>query len=301
MLEWLALARPSGVDSSAKCCAVPHQLHHREHRKRTGAFDIGPWSDGQETCTSNSFLYTKLPVQRKATAACEKSTADRVRPGGFATFNSEEDMKTNRFVSDQATSGVVKFQDGAVMKWRLLIVTASLQAIGATLFASLAFAQLAPSAAEVDQNVAAALRLLYSENAEARELGAKAKGVLVFPDIKKGAFIIGAQYGYGALLKGGRTAGHYRTAAASYGFQAGVKKFGYALFFMTASALDYLDASGGWAIGTGPSLVVVDQGMARSLSTTNLRSDVYAFVFNQQGLMGGMGLEGSKVTRITLD
>ena len=169
------------------------------------------------------------------------------------------------------------------------------------IFSSVMFAQpsLAPTAAEMDQSVSAALRDLYAHNDAARALGAKAKAVLVFPDIKKGAFIVGAQWGYGALRKGARTVGYYRTAAASYGFQAGVKKFGYALFFMTDSALAYLDASGGWAIGTGPSVVVVDQGAARSLTTTNLRSDVYAFVFSQKGLMGGIGLEGSKITKIT--
>lgn len=160
---------------------------------------------------------------------------------------------------------------------------------------------LAPSAAEVDRNVSAALSNLYSQNEAAKALGARAKAILVFPDIKKGAFLIGAQYGYGALRQRGRTAGYYRTAAASYGFQAGVKKFGYALFFMTNSAVAYLDQSGGWAIGTGPSLVVVDQGVARSLTTTSMRSDVYAFVFDQTGLMGGIGIEGSKITRVTLN
>ncbi len=157
---------------------------------------------------------------------------------------------------------------------------------------------LAPTASEIDQSVTVALTKLYNENDAARALGSKAKGILVFPEIRKGAFVVGAQYGYGALRKGGVTAGYYRTGAASYGFQAGVKKFGYALFFMTDSALSYLDASGGWAIGTGPSLVVVDQGLARSLTTTSLRADVYAFVFDQKGLMGGIGLEGSKVTKI---
>ena len=160
---------------------------------------------------------------------------------------------------------------------------------------------LAPSAADIDRNVSAALRNLYSQNEAAKALGARAKAILVFPDIKKGAFLIGAQYGFGALRQRGRTAGYYRTAAASYGFQAGVKKFGYALFFMTNSALTYLDQSGGWAIGTGPSLVVVDQGVARSLTTTSIRSDVYAFVFDQTGLMGGVGIEGSKITRVTLN
>jgi lipid-binding SYLF domain-containing protein len=158
---------------------------------------------------------------------------------------------------------------------------------------------LTPTASQIDQSSRAALRNLFRENDAAKSLAAQTKAILVFPDIKKGAFIVGAQYGYGALIEGTQTAGFYRTAAASYGFQVGVKKFGYALFFMTDAALHYLDASGGWALGTGPSLVVVDQGMARSLTTTNMRADVYAFVFAQQGLMGGIGLEGSKVTKIT--
>jgi lipid-binding SYLF domain-containing protein len=160
---------------------------------------------------------------------------------------------------------------------------------------------LAPTVSEIDRNVSAALSNLYAQNDAAKALGARAKAILVFPDIRKGAFVIGAQYGYGALRRNGRTVGYYRTAAASYGFQAGVKKFGYALFFMTPSAVAYLDQSGGWAIGTGPSLVVVYQGVARSLTTTSLRSDVYAFVFDQTGLMGGVGLEGSKITKVTLN
>jgi lipid-binding SYLF domain-containing protein len=156
-------------------------------------------------------------------------------------------------------------------------------------------ALLAPTASEIDRSVSAALHKLYAHNAAARALSAKAKGILIFPEIRKGALIIGAQYGYGALRIGGKTVGYYTTGAASYGYQAGVKKFGYALFFMTPSALSYLERSSGWAIGTGPSVVVVDQGLARSVTTTSMRSDVYAFVFDQQGLMGGMGIEGSKI------
>ncbi len=164
------------------------------------------------------------------------------------------------------------------------------------------FAQglLAPGAAQVDQSVTASLNSLYANNEAAKTLGSKAKAVLVFPEIRKAAFIAGAQYGYGALRKDSQTVGYYRTRAASYGFQAGVKQFGYALFFMTDSALDYLDKSGGLAIGTGPSVVVVDQGFARSITTTNLRADVYAFVFDQKGLMAGMGIEGSRIVRVTL-
>jgi len=68
---------------------------------------------------------------------------------------------------------------------------------------------------------------------------------------------------------------------------------------MTNSALAYLNKSGGWELGTGPSIVVVDTGMAKSLTTTTLRKDIYAFFFSQRGLMAGLGLQGSKITRIT--
>ena len=122
--------------------------------------------------------------------------------------------------------------------------------------------------------------------------------MLVFPSIVKGGFMVGGQYGEGALRKGGRTAGYYSSVAASYGLQAGIQKFGYALFFMTPSALDYFQKSAGWEVGTGPSIVVVDEGVAKSLSTTTAKSDIYAFFFSQKGLMAGLGLQGTKITRI---
>jgi lipid-binding SYLF domain-containing protein len=156
----------------------------------------------------------------------------------------------------------------------------------------------AASRAEIDKEVSAALKHLYATNPAAKTLGAKAKAVLVFPSVWKAGFIVGGQGGNGALRKGGKTVGYYNVAAASYGLQAGAQQFGYALFFMSDSALSYLDKSDGWEIGTGPSLVVVDEGMAKSLSTTTLQSDVYAFIFSQKGLMGGIGIQGSKITKI---
>lgn len=157
---------------------------------------------------------------------------------------------------------------------------------------------LAASAAEIDRAVSKALNNLYAKNAAAKSLGAKAQGVLVFPRIVKGGFVVGGQYGEGALREGKRTAGYYSSAAASYGLQAGPQRFGYALFFMTPSALDYLEKSSGWEIGVGPSIVIVDEGMAKSLTTTTAKSDVSAFFFNQKGLMAGLGLQGAKISRI---
>ena len=110
--------------------------------------------------------------------------------------------------------------------------------------------------------------------------------------------MVGAQGGNGVLRKGGKTVGYYNNVAASYGFQAGVQSFSYVLFLMTDSARQYLDKSDGWELGTGPSLVVLDKGKAKSLSTTTLKDDVYAFIFGQKGLMGGIGIQGSKITKI---
>jgi len=111
--------------------------------------------------------------------------------------------------------------------------------------------------------------------------------------------MVGGQAGVGALIINGRTAGYYNTVAASYGFQAGLQKFSYAMFFMNDAALGYLNKSGGWEVGSAPSLVVVDTGLARSLSTTTLRKGIYVFFFSQKGLMGGIGLQGTKITRYT--
>ena len=101
------------------------------------------------------------------------------------------------------------------------------------------------------------------------------------------------------LKTGGRTVGYYNSIAASYGLQAGVQKFGYALFFMNNDALAYLDKSDGWEVGVGPSIVVVDKGVGKSMTSTTLTQDVYAFIFNQKGLMAGLGIQGSKITKIS--
>ena len=151
---------------------------------------------------------------------------------------------------------------------------------------------------EIDDDAAAALRSLYDRTPSARVLGDKAAAILVFPNIVKAGFLVGAQFGEGTLFKGGRKVGNYRVVAGSYGFQAGVQGFGYAMFLMTPAAVEYLDKSGGWEVGVGPSIVVLDEGAARNLTTTTMQSDVYAFVFDQKGLMAGMGIQGSKITRI---
>ena len=145
----------------------------------------------------------------------------------------------------------------------------------------------------------AALGSLYQQNPKARQLATHAKGILVFPEIRKGGVMVGGMGGKGVLLDpSGNVKGYYQTGGLSYGFQAGVQKYGYALFLMDDESLANINRSNGWEIGGSPSLVVVDRGVSASLSTTTIKKGTYAFFFNQRGLMGGMGLQGSRITRV---
>jgi lipid-binding SYLF domain-containing protein len=157
---------------------------------------------------------------------------------------------------------------------------------------------LAASASAIDRDARATLDKLYKNTPGSKALADKAVAVLVFPSIVKGGFIIAGQFGDGALRKNNKTVAYYRSLAASYGFQAGVQAFGYVLFFMDDASLQYLDNSAGFELGVGPSLVVLDEGFGKNISTTTLQKGVYAFIFDQKGLMGGMGIQGTKITRI---
>jgi lipid-binding SYLF domain-containing protein len=159
-------------------------------------------------------------------------------------------------------------------------------------------AQAKVSAADINRDGQAALQQLYAASPKAKQLGAKARAVLVFPHIVKAGLGIGGLSGNGVLLQKGKPIGYFNMSAGTMGLQAGAQKYSYALFFVTQSSLDYLSKSDGWAIGSGPSVVVLDEGKAMSTNTTTLTQDVYAFPFGQKGLMAGLGLEGSKITPI---
>jgi lipid-binding SYLF domain-containing protein len=144
-----------------------------------------------------------------------------------------------------------------------------------------------------------ALHHLYETNSKARKIGEKALAVLIFPEVIKGGFMVAAQRGDGVLFKDGMVAGYYNTTSVGYGIQAGLQKYAYALFFTDEDSLKYLHKSGGFEVGSAPSLVIVDEGVASSLSTTTLQKGIYAFIFGQKGLMGGLGLQGTKISEFT--
>jgi lipid-binding SYLF domain-containing protein len=173
-----------------------------------------------------------------------------------------------------------------------------LAALSAAFNVATARVVMAASAKTIDRDSTTALNKLYKHTPGAKALADKAVAVLVFPNIVKGGFIIAGQYGDGALRRNGKTVAYYRSLAASYGFQAGAQAFGYVLFFMDEESLQYVDNTAGFELGTGPSLVVLDSGFGKALSTTTLQKGIYAFIFDQKGLMGGVGIQGTKITKI---
>ena len=155
----------------------------------------------------------------------------------------------------------------------------------------------ASTRAEIDGEVINALRTLRAQ-ANTSLLFARAKSVLIFPRIISGGFIVGGQYGQGALIAGERMLGYYNIAGASFGFTIGAQVAGLAMFFMTDEARAALDATNGWEIGTGPTVVALDQGLQVNITSTTLTETVYAISFSQQGLMASLAINGSKITRI---
>ena len=173
--------------------------------------------------------------------------------------------------------------------------------IVATMSVSLALGSYAAIAqdkkAEISKDAQAALASLYAKVDGAKTLGAKAVAVLVFPKVVKAGLGIGGQHGDGALIKDGKTVAYYRTTGASVGLQAGAQTYGYALFFMNAKALQELDKANGFEVGVGPTVVLIDEGKAKNMTTTTMKDDIYAFVFGQKGLMAGIGIQGNKISK----
>ena len=157
---------------------------------------------------------------------------------------------------------------------------------------------LAATAQDLDQDASQALQRLYRARPETEALGKAAKAMLVFPKIIKAGLVFGGSYGEGVMLRGGKSVGYYSSVSASWGWQAGAESYSYVVFLMNDKAVDYLDKTKGWEIGVGPTVVVVNEGVAKNLSTTTLKEDAYAYIVDQQGLMASLSIEGTKITRL---
>jgi lipid-binding SYLF domain-containing protein len=157
---------------------------------------------------------------------------------------------------------------------------------------------VAATAEDLDKDSRQVLQKLFKDHPFAEKISNDAKATLVFPNIVKAGLIFGGSYGEGQLIKGTVVDGYYNSVTASWGLQAGAQSYGYVVFLMTQKAVDYVRDTKGWEIGVGPTVVVVDEGVAKNLTSSTLKDDAYAFIFDQQGLMAGISIEGTKISLI---
>ncbi len=176
-------------------------------------------------------------------------------------------------------------------------------ALAGTAAAPVLLPQTAEAATKADLNhdSDAALQALYAANPTAKMIASHAKAILVFPSIVKAGLVFGGSYGEGELLMHDQVEHYYNSFSGSWGLQAGAQSYGYVVFLMSDKAVKYIHDSAGWEIGVGPTVVVVNEGVARNLSTSTLKDDAYAFIFDQKGLMAGVSIEGTKISRIKND
>ena len=177
-------------------------------------------------------------------------------------------------------------------------ILAALMATVAMLALGVPGAASAATAAQLDRDATAALGALYKRYPAAAALSKDARAIVVFPKILKAGLMIGGETGEGVMRIKGKTVGYYNSSGVSYGLQAGAQSYGYALFLMTDKAVQTLGTAEGLEVGVGPSVVVMDDGMAKKTTTTTAKSDIYGFVFGQKGIMAGLGLQGNKITKI---
>jgi lipid-binding SYLF domain-containing protein len=174
----------------------------------------------------------------------------------------------------------------------LLLATVAIVSMGVINQASAATAE------DLDKDSRQALQKLYETEPVAKTLSHSAKAVLVFPNMVKAGLVFGGSYGEGELIEGSKVVDYYNSVTGSWGLQIGAQSYGYVLFLMSDKAVQYVKETKGWEIGVGPTVVVVDEGLAKNLSTSSLKDDAYAFIFSQQGLMAGVSIEGTKISKI---
>ncbi len=156
----------------------------------------------------------------------------------------------------------------------------------------------AASAENIDADAMQTLATLYKTHPEAETLSKNARAVLVFPKIIKAGLVFGGSYGEGVMMQSGKATGYYSSMSASWGWQAGAESYSYVVFLMNEKSLDYLEKTKGWEIGVGPSVVAMNEGLAKNVSSTTIKDDAYAYILDQQGLMASLSIEGTKISRV---
>lgn len=191
------------------------------------------------------------------------------------------------------------------MKSTIFIISGNLRQVYYWSFLGLLLAGLAfggpahaKTAKEIDASVDVALERFDKQVAGAKEFAKNAKGLLILPSVKKAAFIIGGEYGEGALRINGKTTGYYNIVSGSFGLQIGAQAKDIIIAFMTDEALAAFQASDGWEAGVDGNIALITVGAGGSVDTTTMRDPIVGFVFDVKGLMADVSLKGAKFTKL---
>jgi lipid-binding SYLF domain-containing protein len=150
----------------------------------------------------------------------------------------------------------------------------------------------------IDDGVDTTLATLYSSAPGSRELASKARAVLVFPAVRAAGFVVGGEYGRGALQAHGRTLGYYRTTGVSLGLQAGAQSKALVFMFMTQQALDRFLSGNGWTAGADASVALLKVGANGAIEGSGAPGGVVAFALTNEGLMAAATVDGTRVSRL---
>jgi len=187
-------------------------------------------------------------------------------------------------------------KSGSFMSNRKFSIVLGLMLLAVLLFAGQSFAKM--SAEEVDASVDAAMERFYKQVKDAAEVVQQAKGLLILPNVKKGALIVGGEYGQGALRIGGKTVEYYSMMSGSIGLQIGGQAKDIIIAFMSSEALKKFRESKGWEAGVDGNVALIKVGAGESAITAMSKEPISAFVFDVKGLMADMSLKGAKFNKL---
>jgi lipid-binding SYLF domain-containing protein len=151
---------------------------------------------------------------------------------------------------------------------------------------------------EIDASVTATMSRFKKDIKGGTEYLKAAKGVLVMPTITKAGFVVGGQYGQGALQINGVPVQYYSLAAGSLGYQIGAEQYDMVILFMTEESLNKFQKSEGWEAGVDAEVTLIQVGANLSVETLKSQHPIAGFIFDQKGLMAGVSIKGAKFTPI---
>ena len=151
---------------------------------------------------------------------------------------------------------------------------------------------------EIDASADAAMDRFYKQVKDAKEVVRQAKGMLVLPNVKKGALIVGGEYGQGAMRIAGKTIEYYSMISGSVGFQIGGQAKDIIIVFNSSDALKKFRTSKGWEAGVDGNVALVTLGAGESAMSSMSKEPIVAFVFDVKGLIADMSLRGAKFNKL---